>query len=101
MLILEDFEHAVRRRAPHIIAEVLGYVLVELLFANFQIFQRNLFGFVRFATRSDPSHLTSPSSTGDAAFRVMRAALTNAQLPASSVNYVCFLHMFRFASSLK
>jgi 3-oxoacyl-[acyl-carrier-protein] synthase II len=29
VLILEDFEHAVRRRAPHIIAEVLGYVLIK------------------------------------------------------------------------
>jgi 3-oxoacyl-[acyl-carrier-protein] synthase II len=65
VLVLEELEHAVRRRAPRIYAEVCGY-----------------------ASRADPSHLTSPSDAGDAAYRVMAAALDDARVRPCDVDYL-------------
>ena len=65
VLVLEELEHALRRRAPRIYAEVCGY-----------------------ASRADPSHLTSPSDAGDAAFRVMAAALDDAGVQPHDVDYL-------------
>src|SRR5581483_6618421 len=63
ILVLEELEHALRRKAP-IVAELVGYGM-----------------------SGDAYHITSPSEDGDGAFRVMRNALRDAGLAPESIDY--------------
>ena len=63
-VVLEELEHA-RLRGAKIYAEVLGYGL-----------------------SGDAYHVTAPSADGDGGFRAMQAALKNAGLDASEVDYI-------------
>lgn len=64
IVILEEYEHALRRGAP-ILAEVLG-----------------------FGMSSDAFHISAPSEDGDGAIRVMNAALQDASLNPEDVDYI-------------
>jgi 3-oxoacyl-[acyl-carrier-protein] synthase II len=64
VLILEEYEHAIKRNAP-IIAEICGYGL-----------------------SSDSHHITSPSPTGDGAIRSMKMALNDANINIHQIGYV-------------
>jgi 3-oxoacyl-[acyl-carrier-protein] synthase II len=64
ILILEEYDHAVRRGAP-LLAEIVGYGM-----------------------SGDAYHITSPSEDGDGGFRVMRNALKDAGLEPHQVDYV-------------
>ena len=64
ILILESLEHAQRRNAE-IYAEIVGYGM-----------------------SGDAYHITQPAENGDGAFRVMRAALKDAELTADDIGYV-------------
>jgi 3-oxoacyl-[acyl-carrier-protein] synthase II len=64
ILILEEYEHAVRRGAP-LLAELVGYGM-----------------------SGDAYHITSPSEDGDGGFRVMRNALKDAGLEPHQIQYV-------------
>ena len=64
ILILEEYEHAVRRGAP-MLAEMVGYGM-----------------------SGDAYHITSPSEDGDGGFRVMRNALKDAGLEPHQIDYV-------------
>jgi len=64
VLILEELERAKRRGAP-IIAEVVGYGMT-----------------------GDAYHITAPCEDGDGAYRVMRAALADAGIEPSQVDYI-------------
>ena len=64
ILILESLEHATARNAP-IIAEIVGYGM-----------------------SGDAYHITQPVENGDGAFRVMRAALKDANLSPDDIGYV-------------
>jgi 3-oxoacyl-[acyl-carrier-protein] synthase II len=63
-VILEEYEHA-KARGAKIYAEVVGYGL-----------------------SGDAFHITAPSEDGDGAFRCMTAALRNAKLDASEIDYI-------------
>jgi 3-oxoacyl-[acyl-carrier-protein] synthase II len=63
-VILESLEHAQKRNAP-ILAEIVGYGM-----------------------SGDAYHITQPAENGDGAFRVMRAALKDAKLDASTIGYL-------------
>ena len=64
MLILESLEHA-QRRGANILAEAVGYGM-----------------------SGDAYHITQPSEGGDGAYRVMRAALSDANIEPHQVGYV-------------
>jgi len=64
ILVLEEMEHAKRRKAK-IYAEVVG-----------------------FGMSADANHMTAPCEDGEGAARCMTAALKNAGLNASEVNYI-------------
>ena len=64
LLILEEYEHAIRRGAP-ILAEMVGYGM-----------------------SGDAYHITSPSEDGDGGFRVMRNAIRDAGIEPHQVQYI-------------
>ena len=64
ILILESLEHAQRRDAP-ILSEIVGYGM-----------------------SGDAYHITQPAENGDGAYRVMRAALRDAEIAPQEVDYV-------------
>jgi 3-oxoacyl-[acyl-carrier-protein] synthase II len=64
-LVLEDFEHACGRGAPHIYAEVAGY-----------------------ASSSDAFHVAAPDPTAGGAIRTMKWALRAAQVDPQQVDYI-------------
>jgi 3-oxoacyl-[acyl-carrier-protein] synthase II len=64
MLILEEFEHAVKRNA-HIYAEIIGY-----------------------GATSGAYHMVIPDPTGDDAARVMKLAIDEADIKPEEINYI-------------
>ena len=64
-LILEDYEHACARGAPHMYAEVAG-----------------------FASSSDAYHVAAPDPTAGGAIRTMKWALQSAELEPHQVDYI-------------
>lgn len=64
LLILEEYEHA-KARGAKIYAEIIGYGMT-----------------------ADAYHITSPSEDGDGPYRVMRAALEDAQVDPSQIDLV-------------
>ena len=64
ILILEELEFA-KKRGATILAEIVGYGM-----------------------SGDAYHITSPAEDGDGAFRVMRAALKDAGLQPSDIDYI-------------
>lgn len=64
IVVLEEYEHA-KARGAHIYCEVVGYGM-----------------------SGDAHHMTLPAANGEGAARCMRAALKNANIEASDVDYI-------------
>lgn len=64
ILILEDYDHAIKRKA-NILAEVVGY-----------------------ACTNDAYHMTSPAENGEGAVRCMRLALEDGGISPSDIGYI-------------
>lgn len=64
VVVLESLEHALNRNAP-IYAELVGY-----------------------GNTADAYHITAPDPTGDGMIRVMKAALQDANLDVSDIDYI-------------
>ena len=64
ILVLEEYEHAVKRSA-NIYAEIIGYGL-----------------------SGDASHPTAPASDGNGAFRAMKMAIEKANISSQDINYI-------------
>jgi 3-oxoacyl-[acyl-carrier-protein] synthase II len=64
ILILEEYEHA-RKRGAKMYAEIVGYGM-----------------------SGDAYHLTAPTPDGNGAFRAMKAALRNAKLNTTDIDYI-------------
>lgn len=64
-LVIEDFEHACARGAPHMYAEVAGY-----------------------ASSSDAFHVAAPDPSGSGAIRTMKWALKAADIEPHQVDYI-------------
>ncbi len=64
VLVLEDYEHA-KRRGAKVYGEVIGYGL-----------------------SGDAHHITAPAEDGNGALRAMQAALKNARINTSDVDYI-------------
>ncbi len=64
IVVLEEYEHA-KARGAKIYAEVVGYGM-----------------------SGDAYHITAPREDGDGGFRAMRAALNNAKLQPSDIDYI-------------
>lgn len=64
IVVLEDYEHA-KARGAKMYAEVLGYGL-----------------------SGDAFHITAPAENGDGAYRCMEAAVRNAEIDVSEIDYI-------------
>jgi 3-oxoacyl-[acyl-carrier-protein] synthase II len=64
LLVMEDLEHA-KKRGANILAEVLGY-----------------------GASADAGHITQPDEQGSGAAKAMEAALNDAQLPPTAMDYI-------------
>jgi 3-oxoacyl-[acyl-carrier-protein] synthase II len=64
ILVLEEYEHAVKRSA-NIYAEIIGYGL-----------------------SGDASHPTAPASDGNGAFRAMKMAIEKAKISSQDIDYI-------------
>ncbi len=64
VLLLEELEFA-KKRGAKILAEIVGYGM-----------------------GADAFHITSPAEDGDGAYRVMRAAMKDAQIEPSAIDYI-------------
>lgn len=65
VLVLESLEHALRRGAPHIYAELAGY-----------------------GANADAYHITAPDEDGNGAAEAMRLALADAGIQPEEVDYI-------------
>ena len=65
IVVLETLEHALKRNAPHIYAEIIGY-----------------------GSNSDAYHMTSPAPHGEFQSKCMQLAINDSGLTADDIDYV-------------
>ena len=65
IVVLETLEHALKRNAPHIYAEIIGY-----------------------GSNSDAYHMTSPAPHGEFQSKCMQLAINDSSLTADDIDYV-------------